>query len=542
MLQCSKRCVAREALTAISAMLIIGMFQPARGAMLCVNPGGSSGCQSTISAAVKAATAGDTIQVAAGTYKEEVTVNQPLSIIGAGSATTIIDATGLSNGVFIDGSASAPKSGVANVLVSGFTIENANFTGILIENASYVTISNNQVVNNDKSLNLAMKPACAGLPAALKSGEGGDCGEGMQLSGVDHSVISNNVIQNNSGGILVSDDTGPTFNNVITGNLVTQNPFDCGITLASHAGNGVYHNTVSSNQSIANGLGAGGGAGIGMFASGPNDKTYANVVLGNTITGNGHPGVSIHNHASPPGAKPVDLDDNVIIGNTISGNGADTGDAATPGPTGINISSVAPLNGTVIAENVILQETVGLGFKAPGLVAAHLNNFMGINTGVRNPGAGSVDATQNWWGCSGGAGVLGCSVVTGNVMTSASLATPFNITMLPPAIGSTTPPGTGTTGVTIVVSGPGGATSTTNTFQTLSNLVTLDASKSTSANAGTLMYSWAVSAGFPSVSITGANTATPTIQLNSKGTYQFTLTVTDSTGASSMTNVTIQYI
>jgi hypothetical protein len=37
---------------------------------LCVNAGGRSGCKTTISAALSAASAGDTIQVAPGTYNE----------------------------------------------------------------------------------------------------------------------------------------------------------------------------------------------------------------------------------------------------------------------------------------------------------------------------------------------------------------------------------------------------------------------------------------------------------------------------------------
>jgi hypothetical protein len=39
---------------------------------------------------------------------------------------------------------------------------------------------------------------------------------------------------NNSGGILLSDDTGARHHNLIIANLVHDNPFDCGITLASH--------------------------------------------------------------------------------------------------------------------------------------------------------------------------------------------------------------------------------------------------------------------------------------------------------------------
>jgi hypothetical protein len=59
---------------------------------------------------------------------------------------------------------------------------------------------------------------------------------------------------------------------------------------------------------------------------------------------------------------------------------------------------------------------------------------------------------------------------------------------------------------------------------------------------GALTYSWTASPGFPSVSMTGANTATPTLQLSLNGTYQLTLTVTDTKGVTATATVTVQYI
>src|SRR5579863_978636 len=153
---------------AICAVALAFACQPVLAATLCVNPTGASGCQASIGAAVSSASPGDTIQVAAGTYKEDVTVNKTLALIGAGSATTIIDAAGLANGINIDGSAAAPDSGVSDVVVSGFTVQNANLQGILIQNASRVTVWNNQVLNNNKSLDATTAPpSCPGLPAAL---------------------------------------------------------------------------------------------------------------------------------------------------------------------------------------------------------------------------------------------------------------------------------------------------------------------------------------------------------------------------------------
>src|SRR5436309_16038890 len=83
--------------------LALSLAPSADAKSLCVNNGGSNGCYSTIQAAVSAAANHDTIQVAAGTYKESVTVNKSLSLIGAGAGQTIIDLTNFPNGILLDG-------------------------------------------------------------------------------------------------------------------------------------------------------------------------------------------------------------------------------------------------------------------------------------------------------------------------------------------------------------------------------------------------------------------------------------------------------
>jgi Right handed beta helix region len=385
---------------------------------LCVDASGKGGCSTTIAAAVAAAAPNDVIRVAQGTYREDVVIGKPLSLLGQGPENTIIDASGLLNGVNVDG---FNNPGLAHVIVSGFTVENANAQGILVTNASDVMISNNHVTGNDRSLD-PVALACPPLPAYFQAGEGFDCGEAIHLSGVDHSIVSANLVDRNAGGILISDDTGPNHDNLIEANTVQDNPFDCGITIASHhfaleptdPSVGIYHITVEGNTSARNGLVSGEGAGVGIFAGPPGAQNNGNVVVNNILTGNALPGVAMHAHAPFQS-----LNDHQIIGNTISGNGPD-GDPGTTVPTGISIfSPVVPLTGIAITHNVFAREGIDIGMNAANgsSIDAHLNSLF-ADVGIDNIGAGTISATGNWWKCAGGPGANGCSTVTGNGITT----------------------------------------------------------------------------------------------------------------------------
>jgi hypothetical protein len=132
----------------------------AAASTLCVNAAGSNGCYTTIRAAVHHASPNDVIEVEAGMHKEEVVIAIPLSIVGAGADASILDATGLAHGIFVDGFA---HPGLNNVIIAKVGVRNALFEGILVASASDVTIRNNQVVDNDRSSGLKFTGAPMGF-------------------------------------------------------------------------------------------------------------------------------------------------------------------------------------------------------------------------------------------------------------------------------------------------------------------------------------------------------------------------------------------
>lgn len=149
----------------LTTFLVASLYQSGMAATLCVNPNGTNGCYLTISVvAVSHATAGSTIKVSPGTYQEDVVILIPLVLIGAGADSTIFHATGLGNGVFV-GRFHHP--GLSGVVVARFTVENAQFEGILVVSATKVTVGYNVAKNNDASPGLLFTGAPTGCPGSL---------------------------------------------------------------------------------------------------------------------------------------------------------------------------------------------------------------------------------------------------------------------------------------------------------------------------------------------------------------------------------------
>jgi parallel beta-helix repeat protein len=424
-------------LIACCAAVFAAVCQSAVAGTLCVNPAGSHNCFSSIQTAVNHAAANDLIQVEAGTYKEEVDIGIPLAIIGTGANVSIIDATGLAHGIFVDG---LDHPGLKQVTITGLTVENALFEGILVVSASDITIQDNTIINNDATPNLGFTGALTGCPGQPGNGvyeddETGDCGGALHLVGTANSILSGNFVSGNADGVLISDETAESHDNLLIHNTIKNNPLECGIVLASHPPSGktsppyaphhgVDHNTVAENISTGNGIQVG-GSGAGMFSDGAGrGRVSDNVIIGNTLTHNGLGGVALHSHVGPAFGLPADdMSGNKIIGNIIAGNLADTFDTATPGRVGININSGdggSPVRSTVISQNIISDEDIDIAVNTPAEVDIHLNSLLGSGIGIGDVCAldasaictGTIDGTENYWGCPAGPGGHGCTTVS----------------------------------------------------------------------------------------------------------------------------------
>jgi parallel beta-helix repeat protein len=327
------------------------------------------GSYRTIGAAVGAAASGATIIVCRGTYPGGVVVSTPVSIVGLGHP--VINATGDNNGVQVLASGTR---------IQGLTVKNATGEGILVGSESTgsspvsdVTISGNTVKHNDQGNPTGAPISTSSYPQCnAANGVPGDCGEGIHLVNTSDSTVVGNTSTGNTGGILLSDDTGPTYGNLIKYNNVYGNLYDCGITVAGHlpafAGGGVHNNKILGNRVTDNGVdGQGGGVllATGVPGNGSPDSggaVYDNLVQGNYLADNGLAGVTVHSHTPDE-----NLNGNTVIGNVIGTNNLDPDmdfvpfgsqffDGETTGVIVAAASSVA----ITIAHNAIANNVNGL--------------------------------------------------------------------------------------------------------------------------------------------------------------------------------------
>ncbi len=308
--------------------------------------------------AVNAGAGGDTISLGAGTYtftaaadyedlavSGDLDITKDVTIIGAGAATTIIDAADIDrvfdvhNGTvmiqdltMLDGDAGAENGGGIRIfngattdLVSVDIISNMAVSGGGIHSAGSLTLTDVTVDDNDATW-----------------GGGISIDDGSVT--LDRVTISNNTSSNNGGGFYNFGVAASLANVTISGN-----------SSSSNSGGGLWTNQAitATNVTIAHNSSNAGGAGI--HAQGGGNVTLTNSILHNPSGLNA-------NNSLISGGNNIDSDSSAGLGDPLDGFDPMLGTLAdNAGPTqthALLTGSVAIDNGTTAGAPVFDQRGV----------------------------------------------------------------------------------------------------------------------------------------------------------------------------------------
>ena len=233
----------------------------------------------------------------------------------------------------------------SHVTVEGLTVQGAIGEGILATGSleggsiSDIRIEDNSVVGN----NTGGIPPTPNSPYPQCSAFGqipGDCGEGIHLMGVYDSKVAGNYVSGNEGGVLLTDEFGPTHDNLVKDNTSPRTR-----STAVSRFRGTTRTPWIERQPPAGGCGrlrqrdppqpdhrqraAGRGRRRTVRERRPGTASYDNLVEGNYIAGNELSGVTMHAHTLAPGQF-EDLNGNTIVRNVIGQNNLGS-PAAGPG-------------------------------------------------------------------------------------------------------------------------------------------------------------------------------------------------------------------
>ncbi len=341
-------------------------IQPVQAAVRCVNPGGTNGCFATIGAAVAAAEAGDTINVAAGTYNEQVTLNKANLILrGAQAGIPACARPGGATEAVITHANGAVQINAAGVTLDGFTIQGT--TGGLNAGISVgANISGQRVLNNLIQNNVI--------------------GLYFNSNGLSNTLVQGNRFRNNNNAGSGSG-TGINSDGQLRNTTLRQNCFS-GQTTASILITGVTQRNpeLFSNITIAENSAAGERFLELVFAK--NVTISGNRVAdAPALTGSGSAGVAISIGGGNTG---VTLEGNSITNALVGSQNA--------APAILVRNRVQALN-----SDVSVRCNRSAGNLGGGLVVQ------------ADAYTGAVVAENNWWGCNAGPGSADCDGTTGSV-------------------------------------------------------------------------------------------------------------------------------
>jgi hypothetical protein len=421
----------------------------------------------SIQEAVNEADPGNTIQVAAGTYYESVTINKSITLTGdcgdldlpgPGPNAPILDGTGQGshkNGFYIDG------VNANSVIIEGFEIRNFSagegIFGHGVE-VSDITVKYNYIHdvsgNGVRAFNAYNQESMTDWAVTHNVIEkfGGSGGNGIYFVGVSNSRISNNKIFNptvNCSAILLKAEVTGNVHLIMSGITIEDNEIidypDRAIYVLANA---IYANSQATieNVSINGNTITGDAQAITFWAYGDGTNELKDMnITDNNIT---------VNYPDSEGIEAVYLDNvrgnSNFIGNTINvvgdGGGYCDGIVICGGDTeswtlddnyidGHNkkssygvyyfwIPAAAPLN---MNRNTITGWDLGIrGHEGTAQATLRSNLIYGNNTGTKVYGP-NIDATLNFWGHESGPFHSTNQEGLGNAVTDAVLFAPWFI-------------------------------------------------------------------------------------------------------------------
>jgi parallel beta-helix repeat protein len=292
-------------LATAAVALVPGSLSAATGPLLYVDQANSA-CSDTgsgtvdqpfctISAAATRVAAGQTVQVASGTYSEQVTIpvsgtsTAPITFTAAPGATVTV--TGKVNGFLV--------SSKSWITISGFTVTNTSGNGIYISGSSYIAVTGNHVTYSGQPLSGYSKTgiALSNSSDSLVSNNTADHNTyaGIELkNGSTRDEVRDNVTFSNARqyeraapGIRLYGSPG----NVVDGNI-SHNNEDSGIEAYSGSNDTLIYNNVTYNN---------GDHGIDDYVT-TGQRIFANTVYKNVTAGinveGGSTGATLANNIS----------------------------------------------------------------------------------------------------------------------------------------------------------------------------------------------------------------------------------------------------
>lgn len=297
-------------------VLALSAALPASAATLCVNPGGTGGCFSSIQAAVDASSSRDAIEIGAGIYVETVLLHDVgrLAIRGAGTAATVLEGPPGSHSTL-------GTFGRADVTLGGLEIRNGNH-GISLGDYTKLLLHDAAVTNHaGAAIRTGLKSKLA-IEDCVVAGNVGSSLFGLDAAiysrGTSTTVVRSEIRDNDRLGISVDRKV------TIVDSTIRNNGFG-GVT----ADTGSITGSTISNNGAPNGD----GVRVGQSRGG------AFKIRNTTISGNAGIGLVVSARSA------VTLDHVTIAGNTNAEAGAAMGGLYTSSPR-------VTLKATVIGDNL----------------------------------------------------------------------------------------------------------------------------------------------------------------------------------------------